>query len=419
MPPTLDPQLKEYVDEIKSSIGTLQQKQQELAGKLGEHDVNEVAEALKSLEQKQQELAEDVTKRLQAISRVVGGGSRHYRGAFASEDDARAFGLAVIGKVLGQGWATEALKSDHKDVYDLIGAKAFTTTNADAVIPEQWVSTMVNLLENYGVFEPAAMSMPMSTDTLNYSKKTARIGAQPMDEGSSLSSANPTLAAQTLTAKKWGAYTEVNNEVSEDAIIAVAEMIMDDMAESHAKAVDDAGFNGDGTASYNSVTGILNALHSNQIQQSATGNTTWDDLTLNDHEVAVSLLATKAFSDNALAWYCSTQYYWRVMVRLMLSQGGVTAGEIEGRRRPLFMGYPVVFTAILPSSSAAGQISAVIGNLRQGAKFGDRRQLRMRASEHFKFSEDATAMLSTRRYAINIDGAGEDEVMAAVQTAAS
>ena len=376
----------------------------------------QVRDAVKQLEQQQGELQKDITKRLKRIEQVAGGGSRHYRGHFASEDDARAFGLAICGHVLGVQEFADALKSEHKEVFDSLGTKAFTTSNADAVIPETWVTTMVNLLETYGVFEPAAMTMPMPTDVLNYTKKTGRIGASPMTEGSALSSASPTLSAKTLTAKKWGAYTEVNNEVTEDAIIAIAEMIADDMAMSHAKAVDDAGFNGDGTASFNSVTGITNALASAQIKTGS--GSSWSALTLPDHEEAVSYLSSRAFAGQQLAWYCSQQYYWLVMVRLMLEGGGVTAGEIEGRRRPLFMGYPVVFTDILPNSSGSSQISAIIGNLRLGARFGDRRAFSFRADPSFKFSSDQTAMLSTRRYAINIDGAGDGEVIAAVQTSA-
>jgi HK97 family phage major capsid protein len=242
-----------------------------------------------------------------------------------------------------------------------------------------------------------------------------------MDEGSSISQSAPTLSSITLTARKWGAYTEVTSEAIDDSLLPLAELIMDDMVTAHANAVDDAGFNGDGSASYNSITGILNALGSAAIK-SGSGNS-WSALTLEDHQAVAAALNQKAF-DNAnqnLKWYCSSQYFWSVMVKLMMNANGVTASEIQGMRRPVFMGYPVEFAQVMPTSSSASQIPVVLGNLRQGAAFGDRRQFRLLQSPHFKADADVVAMLSTRRYDIHIHGAGDAsnaEVIAALQTTA-
>ena len=109
------------------------------------------------------------------------------------------------------------------------------------------------------------------------------------------------------------------------------------------------------------------------------------------------------------------------MVPLTLAAGGVTAGEIAGRRQLLFLGYPVEIAQVMPSASAAAQVSAVFGNLRKGAVFGDRRQFTFKRSENFKFDEDVMAMLSIRRYDIEVHGAGTGstrEVLSAVKTAA-
>ncbi|MEM8493899.1 MAG: phage major capsid protein [Planctomycetota bacterium] len=107
---------------------------------------------------------------------------------------------------------------------------------------------------------------------------------------------------------------------------------------------------------------------------------------------------------------------------ITLAAGGVTAGEIAGRRQLLFLGYPVELTQVLPGASAADAIGALFGNLRSGAVFGDRREFTFRRSEDFKFDEDVLAMLSTRRYDIEVHGAGEGsttEVLSAVKTKAA
>lgn len=168
---------------------------------------------------------------------------------------------------------------------------------------------------------------------------------------------------------------------------------------------------------------MLNALIAEAI---ITGSgTAWSDLTMLDHELAVGTCRQSAFTgngDNGPKWYTSLQYFWQVLVPLTLGVGGVTAAEVGGRRLPVFLGFPVEFTQVLPSASAADTIGAVFGNLRKGAVFGDRRQLTFKQSDQFKFDEDVLAMLTTRRYDIQVHGAGvgtDPEVLTAVKTGAA
>ena len=216
-------------------------------------------------------------------------------------------------------------------------------------------------------------------------------------------------------------------EVTEDSAAAFGELIAQDMAEAHAEAIDGAGFNGDGTAAFNNILGVVNALVQNAIAVSASEN--WAGLTLDDHTKAVSVCTTKTFNGaegDGPKWYCSHQYFWQVMAPLTLAAGGVSAGEIAGKRQLLFLGYPVELAQVLPAASAADQVAAVFGNLRKGAVFGDRREFTFKRSEDFKFSEDVLAMLSTRRYDIQVHGAGTGaggssvpEVLSAVKTKAA
>ena len=66
----------------------------------------------------------------------------------------------------------------------------------------------------------------------------------------------------------------------------------------------------------------------------------------------------------------------------------------------------------MPPADTAEKVSAVSG---------DRRQFTFKRSEDFKFDEDVMAMLSTRRYDIEVHGAGTGNVpeeLSAVKTAA-
>ncbi|MEM9881412.1 MAG: phage major capsid protein [Planctomycetota bacterium] len=352
--------------------------------------------------------------KLAAAHQRAYGPDGHYRGTFRNEQQARGFGTWFMARCAKQDWALERLEKDFPEVH-----KDFTSSDAGNLLPEEYASTIVDLIQTYGVIERFALRVPMARDTQRYSKKSARGAAAPMDEGQSVSETKPTLVPKALTAKKWGYFIEVPNEVLEDAAVAIGEMVAMDIAEAFALASDQAGFLGDGTSSYNSITGVLNALITQAIVTA--GGDAWSDYTIETFAEAVGKLTPKAFQGSGPAWFMSSQFYWTTCVPLILGSGGVTAGEIEGQRRQLLLGFPVEFTQVLPSATAADQVSAVIGNLRAGVAFGDRRQITMKSSSDFGMDRDVLAMLGTRRFDINVHGAGQGsspEVIAAVKTAA-
>ncbi|MBB6429216.1 phage major capsid protein [Algisphaera agarilytica] len=392
-------------------------------------DLGDMRSAIKQLETK---VAEDHTKeikdlrlRVERAEKRAYNGVNQYRGAFPSEDAARTFGLTMIGRFATNSetrdWAQDVLKTDHKTLHDgLAKNRVFTTTTADAVIPEIWLTTMEDLLDTHGVFERDALSVPMTSDLVHWSKKTGRVSAVPMAEGGSLASSQPTIDGRELTARKWGAYTEVNNEAAEDAIIAIAEFIAADMAEAHALAVDEAGFLGDGSGTYNQITGVLNALGAGAIVNA--GDNAWGGYTYEALTAGIGKCTVKTFSGiGQPKWYCSHTFYWTVLAPLQLAAGGNTIADIGRGPVPMFAGFPVQYTQVLPQTAAGTQIPLIFGNLRRGAAFGDRRRLTFKASDHFKFANDQTAMLSTRRYDIDVHGGGDGsnaETLVGFRTAA-
>ena len=399
MPQTLDSETKTLLQEIKASL-TEQSK---------------VKAAVHQLEEQMKGVPATIDNKLKAVRSMTFDGTSRYRGLFDSPDQARSFGLLAVASVVKSSWAIEALKSEFPDTH-----KDFTSGDADAMIPEDTAAVLVDLIEQNGVFERNALSYPMPSDRTAYPKKTGRTAAVPMGEGAAVAETKPTILKKFLTARKWGVYTEIPTEVEDDMIGSLAELIAADMAEAHATAIDQAGFLGDGTATFNQITGVNNALIANAII-TGSGNT-WAALTLEDFEQVVGTVTQKTFAgagDSGPRWFASLQLFWGVMVPLTLSVGGVTAAEVGGRRLPVFLGFPVEFTQTMPTVSAADTTAAIFGNLRQGAVFGDRRKFMVKESRDFKFDEDVLAMLSTRRYDIQVHGAGngiDPEVLAALAT---
>lgn len=107
-------------------------------------------------------------------------------------------------------------------------------------------------------------------------------------------------------------------------------------------------------------------------------------------------------------WYCSRKFWASVMVRLMLEAGGRSSDEIMGQRHKTFMGYPVEIAQVLPRKSEAGSIPCLFGDLRQAARFGDRRQITVAVTDanRTEFEEDLITIRGTERFDINVHSVG-------------
>jgi HK97 family phage major capsid protein len=137
---------------------------------------------------------------------------------------------------------------------------------------------------------------------------------------------------------------------------------------------------------------------------------------LANHESVVGALPLYADGPQAV-WVCHKTYYYTVMVRLILASGGTTAEEVvNGRRVPIFLGYPVVFSQVFPSSEANSQIPVVFGNMALGAMFGDRRAETIRFTDtavvggESLWERDQIGVRGTERFDVAVHGYGSDTV---------
>jgi HK97 family phage major capsid protein len=173
---------------------------------------------------------------------------------------------------------------------------------------------------------------------------------------------------------------------------------------------------GDGTSTYGMVQGIRNAiaLATASIYTPTDDHDSWDELTLADHFGAMSLLADK-YRGLPLSWLCSGPYKWQVFDRLSLSQGGTVPSDVvNGMRVPTFLGYPVVVSDRMPTSSAVSQVSAIFGAFENAGVIGERAGIRIAVSEHVAFTSHRIAVRGTTRYDINVHEAGDTTTAGAI-----
>lgn len=336
--------------------------------------------------------------------------------SFKNEDDAYVSGQYIMAYVMGNDHSRQWCQ-DH-------GIKAAMTTGNNPkggyLVPDPLEMTIVELREQYGVARRNCQVVPMSDGSNTWPKLSSEVTAYYVGENSAITPSDMAIEQVKLEARKLASMTTVSSELNEDAVIAIAEMLARSIAQQFAVAEDNALFLGDGTSTYGGIFGLQGVLAAGSIADAAAGNTAFGTLDLTDFELAVSKLAM--YPGMQPKWYIHSTGFWLSMARLMDAAGGNMTQNIAGGPQMQFLGYPVEFTQVLPSTSAvqASTHVAYIGDLRMSALLGSRRGISVVADESFYFNQDAVAIRATERYDINVHerGAASDGgAVVAVKTA--
>ncbi len=412
------PTLEEVHNDIKDLAQTMRsykQAQDELLAKFADDgDVTKMQKSIEQLETEFKSIHDDLDQKIAKVRRTSWDVHGRYRGVFDNEEQARAFGAFCLSLATGldsptdklAARAAEVLKKDYPDLH----TRAMDSATDGALIPPEFSSRLVRLVEQFGVFEANAFIMPMNGDSLTFLRRTGGLNVFLVGENTAGTESQPSYGNVTLNAKEWGTLTFVPRTLEEDSFAVIGELIAVEVAQAFAEKTDDIGFNGDGGSASFGVVGVRERLKQvNGVDDGGglvlgSGNL-YSELTLDDHEKVMGILPTYA-AVNA-KWYCSRLYFFTVMARLMLAAGGVTAGEIEGRRRLLFGGDPVEISQKMPRAQANSQICVLYGDLRQAATVGRRRGVMIESSRDYKFAERQITYLATARKAINVHDVGD------------
>jgi HK97 family phage major capsid protein len=213
-------------------------------------------------------------------------------------------------------------------------------------------------------------------------------------------------------------------QVSADAVINFGDDLAGEISYAFALKEDQCAFLGDGTSPYGGIIGCVTKLSkvdgTNPSVGLITAGTTgaWSSLVLADFHNVVGTLPQYADTPEAV-WITHKTFYYSVMQRLELAAGGVPAREVQmggggvfERGRPLFLGYPVDFSQVLPNATAGSQVCALFGDFTLGGTFGDRQQDSIAFSDaatiagQSMFERNEIAIRGTERMDINIHDAG-------------
>ncbi len=416
--------LEELNDLVRGATEQSKQAVEELRGVVTGFD-----ERLKATQQYREDidvLAEDLrkfTKQVLARVETPGGG---YRGHFASREQARNFGLAILGHCCGASWAREKLAAEGLDF-----EKAMAEGSDIAggfVVPDEMVPTVIRRIEVYGSFRRNILVVPMSRDHQTWPKRAGGLTVYCPGEGKAITASDITLGQVALTAKKWCTLTAISSELEEDAAIAVAELIIDEIGLAFAQKEDQCGFIGDATSTYFGITGVLQHADTANLACDS-GDTTfakacqWKYLS-----GVIGRVPTWAMVQALYFFY--RDVFWQYVVGQVDSGGNpivkfVTAGG-EGRgaplqlggATPLLLGFPVELVDCLPkiADDAVSTASWAFGSLYRSWMMGQRRGIEIAQSREVYFASDQVGIRATERIDIVPSAA---EGVCKVTTAAS
>lgn len=281
-------------------------------------------------------------------------------------------------------------------------------------VPNIVSSDLIWLREMYGVARRNSRIYPMSSDTLLVPSATASTTVYYASEATAITASDITFGQVSLAAKKLAVLTIASKELGEDTVIDLGAALARDMAYAIAKEEDNACFNGDGTSTYGSITGILRAVYglnatkaniAGVVLGAALSGASFSNFTLANFQSMVAKLPT--YADNA-KWYMHKDLFFNGVADKLIALGGNAILDIQNAytSAPTLFGYPIEWVQNMPKAPAATTPVAILGDLSKGVAFGDRRAMTVEVSDQVKFVEDALTYKATERFAFNAHDVG-------------
>lgn len=416
-------------EEETAKFDKLKEESESLDGQIGEVEQTnkrrqQAADAIKEIDnptpapritQAAQPTSESSQNRLSFPDRI----QRQYQyaklKAFANSSDgqreAYSSGQWLLAKfwnnAKAQRWCNEFMP---KDVSSFALSES-TVTAGGALVPQELEAAIINLREDYGVFRQNTRVIPMGSDLMHIPRRAADTSAVFVNENTALTESDPTFNIVELKAQKLGVISRFSSELSEDAVINIGDWVAQEFAYAFALKEDTVGFTGDGTATNGSILGAAFVFDNDNTLAGAvdatSGNNSFATIDLADINNVMGVLP--AFARRNAKFYMSTVCFDVCFNRIAAAGGGNTIQTFAGGLGPAFLGYPIVISQIMPTST--GTINNtnffIFGDLSLASTMGDRRGIRIGMSDHRYFELDQVAIKATERFDVSVHDFGD------------
>lgn len=287
-----------------------------------------------------------------------------------------------------------------------------TGSKGGYLIPTPIVGAILKYRDSIGIASQVANTIGVTTEKVFVNEQVSGPTVYYLDEEQEITASDVTYRQHELTIRKVGALTKVSSEMMADSPTSVAGEVVEDMGYRFSYARDNELLNGDGTATYGRVTGLISAAGAAGVSTAATGRDTLEELTLDEFYGAARKVADK-FKGGNLAWIMSHECWESAVTRLALAAGGNTSANLqEGITNRQWGGYPVFLTSLLPTT-AASTTYALFGNFRAAVTLADRNDMTIATSSERDFENDRILIRGTNRYGIRVTHAATASVKGA------
>ena len=284
-----------------------------------------------------------------------------------------------------------------------------TESTGGYTVPVITSPDLIYLREQFGVARRLARNWGMSGDTLLVPNMTGSVTVYHVGENTAITSSDFVFDQVLLQTIKLAALNPVSRELSEDTIINYAASAARDFATKLAQQEDLDCIMGDGTATYGSITGVLNSVYGlsatkadvSSLVLADTGSVAANKPTLANLRTMVGKI--KQYPGINPVWIMHRQFWYDCIAPLLDTLSGNTIGDVQNayRQQPTLYGYPVVWSQVMPRGFTGNASKPLIAfaDLQLGAAFGDRRGITIEMSDQRYFVEDQYVYKATERFA--------------------
>jgi HK97 family phage major capsid protein len=288
-----------------------------------------------------------------------------------------------------------------------------TNETGGFLVPDEFERAIYDIRLEYGVIRQWATVTPMMSDYKVKPKRTGTLTAYPVNESAAFTESTKSWGQIALTAKKWGVLTKWSTELNEDAVINMGNDLAMEAGEAFAYAEDNAAFNGDASANFHGITGLVlkffNGSAASYVGAVTTAtHDTFAEIDGDDLDKVVAALPQ--FAGLNRSWYIGPVGKALVFDPILRAAGGNTQTDVAAGAPPRYLGYPIRTSPLLPNLPTEAYDEdpmLFFGDMSKAIMFGDRRGVTVQILKELYAANGQLGLIASERFDINVHNIGD------------
>ncbi len=320
---------------------------------------------------------------------------RRVRRVFRYKEDAEMFGAMVARSAWGKTKVYEdnVAKRTREMSDELVKDLDPGVSGSGAeLVANLFMADLIANVEAVGTLFVLCDRVPLQTiGQTTWPKQTGELTAYPLAASATLTESAPTFGTVSMTPIKWGVFTPIPNEFFRNPTLldALGQRVAWMITRAIAYAADNALVNGDGTADYGNITGLLQDAGVSAITAAA----------------AATIGAYTAAEVGTVVAGITSDYVQDMRWMMSLSSERTMRNVRDTLEHPLYDrgsnsepntidGYPYTVCQRFPAAGGVGATTewGAFGDLRLSHFFGMLGAIEIAQSEHVRFQQDVTCL---------------------------